>query len=123
MLTLLMKAIIFISLALVFYTIGVWSEKIQGKLKLWHIICFYLGLIFDTLGTTTMSFIAGGMSLDVHAITGFLAIILMLIHAIWGTIVLIKNNENSLKKFHKFSIVVWAIWLVPYFIGMFIGMM
>ncbi len=119
----LIKAIIFISLALVFYTIGVWSEKIQGKLKLWHLIMFYIGLIFDTLGTTTMSLIAGDFSFNLHAITGLLAIILMLIHAIWGTIVLIKNNEESLEKFHKFSIVVWSIWLIPYLIGMFIGMM
>ncbi len=119
----LIKAIVFISLALVFYTIGVWSEKIQGKLKLWHLLMFYIGLVFDTLGTTTMSLIAGDFSFNLHAITGLLAIILMLIHAIWGTIVLIRNNEESLKKFHKFSIVVWGIWLIPYFIGMFIGMM
>lgn len=29
----LIYAIIFITLALVFYTIGVWSEKLQGTLK------------------------------------------------------------------------------------------
>jgi hypothetical protein len=28
---------IVISLALVFYSIGVWSERIQGKLKIWHL--------------------------------------------------------------------------------------
>ncbi len=119
----LIQAIIFISLALVFYTVGVWAEKIQGKLSLWHLIMFYIGLAFDTLGTTTMSLLAGDFSFNLHAVTGLLAIILMLIHAAWGTVVLIKANEESLQKFHKFSIVVWVIWLVPYFIGMFIGMM
>ena len=33
----LIYAIIFINLAFVFYTIGVWSEKIQKKLKGWHL--------------------------------------------------------------------------------------
>ena len=31
-------------------------------------------------------------------------------------------KEDSAKNFHKFSIAVWAIWLVPYVLGMIIGM-
>lgn len=42
--------------------------------------------------------------------------------ALWATIVLVKNNEESATNFHKFSIAVWAIWLVPYILGMVIGM-
>ncbi len=119
---LLLKAIIFITSALLFYTVGVWSEKIQGTLKPWHLILFYLGLICDTLGTLFMGQIAGDFSFNLHSITGTLAIILMLIHAIWATIVLRKNNQKQLAQFHKLSIVVWFIWLVPYFVGMLIGM-
>ncbi len=54
----LIYAIVFINLALVFYTIGVWSEKLQGELKGWHLAVFWIGLTFDTLGTTFMSKIA-----------------------------------------------------------------
>lgn len=57
-----------------------------------------------------------------HGITGFLAIVLMLFHALWATWVLYKNDENKKVAFHKFSIVVWTIWLIPYFIGMMLGM-
>ncbi|HEX9026690.1 MAG TPA: HsmA family protein [Clostridium sp.] len=116
-------AIISITSALIFYTIGVWSEKIQGELKIWHLFIFYLGLIFDTLGTTLMSKIAeGGFQFNFHGITGFLAITLMLFHALWATIVLIKNNQNAKANFHKFSIIVWAIWLVPFISGAILGM-
>lgn len=80
----------------------------------------------DTTGTILMGQIAKQSvfsgKLSLHGITGMLAIILMIIHAIWATLVLIKNNEDSAKNFHKFSITVWAIWLVPYIIGMIIGM-
>ena len=120
--TLLILAIISITLALVFYTIGVWSENKAGVLKKQHLYMFYLGLIFDTLGTTLMSKIAGEFSFNLHAITGMLAIVLMLIHAIWGTYVFNSNNEHLKEKFHKFSIIVWGIWLIPYFIGMLVGM-
>ena len=42
--------------------------------------------------------------------------------AIWATIVIRRNIESMLTRFHKFSILVWIIWLVPYFGGMFLAM-
>jgi uncharacterized repeat protein (TIGR03987 family) len=45
---------IIISLALVFYSIGVWSERISTQLKTWHLVFFWLGLICDTWGTGLM---------------------------------------------------------------------
>jgi uncharacterized repeat protein (TIGR03987 family) len=119
----LIYAIITITLALVFYTIGVWSEKIQGELKKWHLVVFYLGLVFDTTGTTLMSKIsAGGFEFNFHGITGLLAIILMLFHALWATVVLIKNDKKVKANFHKLSIIVWIIWLIPFISGAMFGM-
>jgi uncharacterized repeat protein (TIGR03987 family) len=116
-------AIIFMCLALTFYSVGVWSEKRQGTLKKWHLLVFWTGLVFDTLGTAVMSEISnGGFQLDFHGITGLLAIILMLLHALWATIVLIKNNEAMKVKFHRLSIIVWSIWLVPFISGAIFAM-
>ncbi|MFL0269980.1 HsmA family protein [Candidatus Clostridium radicumherbarum] len=112
-----------ITLALVFYTIGVWSEKRQGKLKLWHVIIFWCGLVCDTLGTTLMFKIAkDGFDLSFHGITGISAIILMLFHVLWATVVLLKNDEKMKLEFHKFSIMVWIIWLIPFISGAIFGM-
>jgi uncharacterized repeat protein (TIGR03987 family) len=119
----LLYAIIFISLALVFYTVGVWSEKIQEVLKNWHVIIFWLGLVCDTSGTTIMGKIAnGGFLYSFHGITGLLAILLMLFHVIWATIVLVRKDKEMMKNFHRFSILVWFIWLIPYISGMIFGM-
>lgn len=122
-------AIVTITLALVFYTIGVFGERKSKTLNKKHVIIFWLGLICDTTGTLTMSQIAksgvatiGTTSQMIHGITGALAIVLMLFHAGWATWVLYKNNEEQKTKFHKFSILVWAVWLIPYVIGMIIGM-
>ncbi|KAA0263596.1 MAG: TIGR03987 family protein [Chloroflexi bacterium] len=108
-------AVIIINLALVFYSIGVWSERLQGRLKVWHTVFFYLGLICDTWGTGMMFEYVGGMAFDVHGISGLLAIILMFIHAVWATVVLMKKDEKMIVNFHKFSIFVWLVWLIPYF--------
>jgi len=119
----LIYAIASITSALVFYTIGVWSEKLQGELKQWHLIAFWIGLLFDTLGTTLMGFIAGGgFNLGFHSVTGVLAIVLMLFHATWATIVMRKNIRKTKLMFHKFSLAVWLVWLVPFLSGAVFGM-
>jgi uncharacterized repeat protein (TIGR03987 family) len=115
-------AIIVINFALLFYSIGVWSERIQGRLKVWHTVFFWLGLVCDTWGTGLMFDYAGGMRMDVHGISGVLAIVLMLIHAVWAAVVLIRKDEKMLANFHKFSLVVWIIWLIPYFSPMVLRM-
>lgn len=120
----LIYAIVFINLAFVFYTIGVWGEKIQKKLKGWHLVIFWIGLVFDTLGTSFMAAIAnGGFSLDFHGITGLLAIALMLVHVTWATWVMISKNEKMQLNFHKFSLIVWLIWLIPFVSGAVFSMM
>jgi uncharacterized repeat protein (TIGR03987 family) len=110
------------ALALVLYTIGVWSERINGRLKPWHLAFFYLGLVCDTLGTGMMFSFVGGMSFDFHGMTGLLAIILMLVHAAWATLVLVRKDENWITRFHTFSIIVWCVWLIPYLSPMFLAM-
>jgi uncharacterized repeat protein (TIGR03987 family) len=115
-------ATIIITLALIFYSIGVWSERIQGRLKYWHLAFFVLGLVCDSWGTGMMFDFAGGLTFDLHGISGLIAIILMFIHAVWAAIVLIRKNENAIQNFHKFSVLVWVIWLIPYFSPMIFGM-
>ncbi len=58
---------------------------------------------------------AGGLTYDIHGLTGLLAIILMFVHAVWATIVLLRKDERLIVSFHKFSVAVWLIWLIPYF--------
>ncbi len=106
---------IVINFALLLYSIGVWSERISGRLKPWHLAFFWLGLVCDTWGTGLMFEMAGGMRFDIHGLTGVLAIVLMLIHALWATLVLVRKDEKAIVNFHKFSLVVWFIWLIPYF--------
>ena len=108
-------AVIVINLALLFYSIGVWSERIQGRLKVWHTVFFWMGLVCDTWGTSLMFEMAGGMQFDIHGISGVLAIALMFVHAVWATIVLVKKEERMILKFHRFSVFVWLVWLIPYF--------
>lgn len=120
--TALILAITFIFSACFMYTIGVWAEKISKRLKVWHLFVFWLGFIFDTIGTGAMGQMAGSLiQFNFHGLTGLLAILLMLFHAIWATIVLVRKNEERIAQFHKFSFWVWIVWLIPMITGMIFG--
>jgi uncharacterized repeat protein (TIGR03987 family) len=118
----LLAAIICMVSALTLYSIGVWSEKIAGWLKPWHLVCFFAGLVFDMTGTTLMGEIAKRFEANLHGLTGALAIVLMLAHAAWAAIVLWKKQDDLRASFHKFSLFVWVLWLVPFMSGLVMGM-
>ena len=111
------------SLAFVFYTTGVWSERVQRDLRIWHVGLFWLGLACDGTATQLMHqlTVAGENAGIVHTATGFAAFWLMAIHAAWATWVLFRGSREAREGFHRYSIVVWAVWLVPYFGGMIAG--
>lgn len=112
-----------ITLALIFYTVGVWSERLTKYLKFWHVVIFWIGFAFDIGGTLAMHKLAKAPFdiLDIHTLTGQIALWLMFIHSMWATNVIKLNNNVLRSKFHKYSLIVWYIWLVPYFGGMYMG--
>lgn len=126
-------AIVLISLALVFYTLGVWAERRSGELRWWHVLAFALGLAADISGTTVMTMIANSgaaTSVDkdalltqIMAVTGLAALVLMALHLVWGVVTMLRNRPHEKRAFHKFSVVVWALWLIPYFTGMAAAML
>ncbi|GHD82250.1 putative repeat protein (TIGR03987 family) [Salinibacterium amurskyense] len=122
----LLPAIILITLALVFYTVGVWSERVQRVLKPWHVVLFGLGLAADATGTFLMNLIAtenraAGIEQSalnqLMGVTGVIAIVLMAVHLAWAIVVLVRNREAEKTSFHRLSVIVWGIWLVPYIVG------
>jgi len=118
----LLSSVILITLALVFYTIGVWSERLAGQLKGWHLVFFWAGLVCDTSGTGIMMEMSDADFFNIHGLTGLIAILLMFIHAVWASMVLARKDRKAIQNFHKFSVVVWIIWLIPYLNGFFASM-
>ena len=120
----LIAAISVITSALLFYTVGVWSERIQGGLKFWHLVLFLLGLLCDAVGTALMAYIAQLAYLrnELHMVTGVVAILIMFVHAMWAIWIYVQGSPQAKSHFSSFSIGVWFVWLIPYFIGVYLGM-
>jgi uncharacterized repeat protein (TIGR03987 family) len=121
---LLLLSTILITLALVFYSTGVWAERFSRYLKAWHVVAFWTGFLFDVSGTIAMTRLAQEPFnlLHIHTLTGQIALWLMLIHSIWAGYVVRKGSEKLRTHFHRYSLAVWLIWLIPYFGGMLMGM-
>lgn len=115
---------VLITLALVFYSTGIWSERIAKYLKVWHVAMFWIGFAFDVSGTWMMHKLSDHPFdiLQPHTLTGQIALWLMLAHAIWATFVVRKGSDKLRKGFHRYSLVVWMVWLIPYFGGMLMAM-
>jgi uncharacterized repeat protein (TIGR03987 family) len=120
-------AIVLITLALVCYSTGVWAEKLRGELRPWHAGLFLTGLAFDASGTWVMNRIAADSPSAVSgvatgltqlmAVTGVIALVLMGLHAAWAVVVLARGRDGELRGFHRLSLWVWSLWLVPYLTG------
>lgn len=118
-----LAASILITLALVFYSVGVWAEHLARYLKGWHVVAFWTGFLFDTSGTLAMELIHPGFDwASSHTITGQIALWLMFGHALWATRVVRRGTDEARRRFHRLSLFVWGVWLVPYIGGMFLGM-
>ena len=118
----LLAAIIFIVSAWVCYSIGVWGEKLTGRLRPWHLVFFWIGFAADTTGTTLMSSLSGAFKFNIHGISGVAAILLMLIHAVWASAVLVRRNRPAILSFHRFSVFVWVVWQIPFLTGVVLAM-
>lgn len=121
-----MLSAILITSALVFYTAGVWAERVQRRLLPWHAALFGAGLLCDLTGTLAMmakvgqsadvSGAAAGMRM-IMMVTGALALVLMAAHLTWAIVVLVRRRPRELASFHRLSLGVWLIWLVPFIAG------
>ncbi|NNG20091.1 TIGR03987 family protein [Naumannella sp. ID2617S] len=120
----LIAAIVLITAALIFYTTGVWAEHRAGTLRRWHVGAFAAGLACDAAGTALMSGLADlstgtpGLLTRIMMITGGVALLLMVGHLAWAVVVLLRDRASERARFHRLSVVVWGIWLIPYFTGM-----
>ena len=118
----LIAGVLLFCLAFVFYTWGVWAERISGRLKPAHIRLFFAGISVDVLATISTFIAVGGLVLTPHALFGFTALALMIVHSLWGAYVLFRKNEHWITHFHKFSLFVWSFWTLSFVSGMVLGM-
>ncbi len=119
-----MRGIIWMNLALLFYTYAVFSGRRQG-LHGKHLLVFGIGLLCDYLGTTEMSYFARlhGKAPQWHNISGIASLAGMAFHFVLALAAsLMKRAEAVNRVFHRVSLTIYTGWLIAFLSGAVAGM-
>lgn len=121
----LLKAVIFMNLALSFYTYAVFSGRKEG-LHRKQLVVFGIGLFFDYLGTRQMNLfaIAYGKAPEWHNLTGILSLAGMAFHFLLALIATFCQKADAANRtFHRVSLTIYSLWLAAFASGAISGMM
>lgn len=121
----LMQAVIWMNLALIFYSWAVFSGRKQG-LHRKHLIIFGIGLLCDYLGTDQMNLFARtyGKAPEWHNITGIASLAGMAFHFLLALAASLANRAEAVNRlFHRVSLTIYSCWLIAFFSGAISGMM
>lgn len=121
----LVKAVIWMTLALVFYTWAVFSGRREG-LRAKHLIIFGIGLFCDYLGTRQMNVYARafGKAPEWHNLTGIASLAGMAFHFLLALLATLARRADAMNHlFHRVSLGIYSCWLVAFFSGALSGML
>jgi uncharacterized repeat protein (TIGR03987 family) len=121
MTTVILIAVISIVAALLFYSVAVWWNWLNKRLKPRHLVLFYLGLTCDILATALMRSSVPEITYDLHTIVGLTALGLMLMVTVSGTYAVYRNSDPVLNNFHKVGMPIWFFWVVSWLTGVVVG--
>ncbi len=121
----LLKAVIWMNLALIFYTYAVFSGRREG-LHAKQLLVFGAGLFFDFLGTSQMSSYAMvyGKAPEWHNLTGILSLAGMAFHFLLAlAATLMQRADRANRTFHRVSLTIYVLWCGAFASGAISGML
>lgn len=118
----LIRAVVVVSFALIFYSIGAITEQRKGYVS--RLVLFFLtaGVILDITSTILMIINSGNIPITVHGIIGYTALLAMLIDAVliwrhWR-----KNGSSPVPhKLHLYTRIAYGWWVIAYIAGAIIS--
>ncbi len=112
-------AVICMILALLLYSIAIWTAHFSHALRTWILAVFTIGFLCDGIGTSLMSIRAhalGHHEIHLHMICGVCALGIMLLHLVWALLSKWKQGKCA-QMFHRYSRLAWTIWIAAFITG------
>ena len=119
----LIRAVVVVTMALVFYSIGVITE--QRKHAVTRFVLFFLtgGVLLDITSTTLMIISSGNIPITVHGFIGYTALLVMLIDGILIWRQRRRNGSGPVPHgLHLYTRIAYAWWVIAYIAGAIISM-
>jgi hypothetical protein len=119
----LVKAVIVVTFALLFYSVAVVTE--QRKFLISKRVLFFLtgGVCLDITATTLMILGSGKLPLTVHGVIGYTALLAMFIDAalIWRCWLSNRNESHVPRSLNIYTRIAFGWWVVVYIAGAIIS--
>lgn len=128
--TIIIPLIIIMLASLVLYTISIFNMQSKSLSTRMNVGLVHLSLVLFIIGLFYMSGVSSTLPyhnvsyamMDVHQGVGFIALIVLIIHAIFTPI--LKRKKISLgSKAKAFNIILWIIYLITFVIAIYIGIL
>ena len=104
--------------ALILYSFVIWSHKLTGRLPLWMVWLFGVGLTADIGGTIFLCVaVADRWKCNLHTVFGLVSLLIMAIHFVWALLANSKEGDWKIY-FDRFSVYAWCLWMVAFVSGM-----
>jgi uncharacterized repeat protein (TIGR03987 family) len=119
----LFQAVIWMNLALIFYTWAVFSARKNG-LHRRHLYIFGFGLLCDYLGTHLMLLygLSTGVVPEWHILIGIASLSGMAFHFLLAfTAALVRRTEAVNRLFHRVSLIIYTAWVIAFITGSVAG--
>ena len=119
----LLQAIIWMNLALIFYTWAVFSARRRG-LHRKHLPIFGIGLVCDYLGTDLMLRygLANGIMPEWHIVVGIASLAGMAFHFSLAFVASVVRRAEAVNRlFHRVSLTIYTSWLIAFCSGTVAG--
>jgi len=119
----LLEAVIWMNLALIFYTWAVFSARRRG-LGRRHLFLFGAGLLSDYRGTHLMLLygLSTGIIPDWHIIIGMASLAGMAFHFLLAAVAAAVRRAQAVDRlFHRVSLTIYSGWLVAFMTGTVAG--
>lgn len=103
--------------ALLLYSLVIWTHKIKKILSLWMVWLFGIGLVADISGTVLLCVVATSkLTFNLHTIFGLISLLIMALHFGWALLSIMLGGRFE-AWFKRFSVVAWFIWLMAFVSG------
>jgi len=119
----LIQAVIWMNLALIFYTWAVFSARKNGLHKK-HLFIFGFGLFCDYLGTRSMLIygLSTGIIPEWHILIGIASLSGMAFHFMLAAVAAIVRRAEAVNRlFHRVSLTIYSGWLITFISGSIAG--
>jgi uncharacterized repeat protein (TIGR03987 family) len=119
----LLRAVVVVTFALVFYSVGVIKEQRQSTISRGVLVFLTAGIVLDISSTTLMIIGSRNFPFTVHGVLGYSALTVMLIDTILIWRYWAKNRGNKVTRgLGLYTRIAYGWWVIAYIAGAIIAM-